>query len=80
MQFEKCVVEDWDVLYGSSNPRQLVIRVMTDCAPDQQDETFFHECIHALSFAYGLGLTENQVRVLGASLTAFLKDNRLLRE
>jgi hypothetical protein len=78
--FENQVVDNWDVVYGQTKQRELVIRLGRNCAVEQQEDTFVHEGLHAISLTFGIGLTEQQIAVLSPVLLAFLKDNRLLRE
>ena len=69
-----------EFLYGNANHRICEIKINGDCPPDVQQETFFHEAIHALNQRYGLCLEEAQVKTLGAGVHQILKDNKLLRE
>lgn len=44
-------------------------------SPNVVAYTLFHECIHAISDFYELGLTEHQVRVLEQTIPDLLKNN-----
>lgn len=70
---------------GTCRPSKTKIFVDSTIATSQQEETFFHEVIHAIYSGYGLGVglsrddEEKQVQALGHAVYAFLKDNDLLK-
>jgi len=51
------------------------IEICPDLPPQQAVLTIFHECLHAISAQYGLGLSESKVRVLEMSISALFRDN-----
>lgn len=48
-------------LYGITDLDNRIITIRMDMSPKLTVETFFHECCHAFSHEFNLGLTENQV-------------------
>jgi hypothetical protein len=67
-------------LYGLTDLNNKIITVQMGLPARLTVETYIHECIHALSDAYGLGLTENQVLAMEKPLAYILKDNNLFKE
>lgn len=76
---ERAVSDGSRTLAGQADHDNLTIR-LERCAPEQMEDTFFHESLHCMSSVFHVGLTEEQTCVLAPALHAFLKDNRLLRE
>jgi hypothetical protein len=58
----------------SSDRKIILSKSLTDV---RLMETFLHECIHAIDDVYRIGLTEQQVNVLGVSLISLIRDNRI---
>ena len=48
-------------LYGITDLDNHIITIRMGMTPKLTVETFFHECTHAFSDAFKIGLTENQV-------------------
>lgn len=46
-----------------------------NCSEQTKKIAIFHEILHLISDAYGLGLTEQQVKIGTHALIAFLADN-----
>lgn len=67
-------------LYGVTDLTNRVITIKMDMPARLTLETYFHECIHALSEEYKLGLTENQVLAMEHALPYILKDNNFLKD
>lgn len=42
---------------------------------DQEPTVIFHEALHAISFQYGLGLSESKVRILEMTVASLFRDN-----
>ncbi len=57
----------------------LLDAVLTDGHP-RMFETLLHEAIHEISDQYKVHLSEDNVGRLASGLTAFLQDNRLVKE
>lgn len=54
------------------------IVLWTGAAWTKQEETFLHECLHAISDEYGINLSEKQVTHLTKALYAFQKTNNIV--
>ena len=71
--------------FGVCRPRKLSIFIDEDVPQSQQEETFFHEVLHAIFSQNGLAKPwepekeERQVQILGHALYQFLKENNLLK-
>lgn len=63
------------IIYG---PQQ--IKIEGGLSDERTTAIFLHEVVHGIDEYMGIGLSEKQVRRLGAGLAAFLRDNNLLRE
>lgn len=60
---------------GKSITRQNFLEIAA-CEPtSQQEDTFIHEIIHALSYLLKLDMKENLVHRLAAALHTVIKDN-----
>lgn len=64
---------------GQVDYQQGTIRLL-DGAPHYVFETFIHECVHAMSYATNIDLSEDQTQALGNVLAAFLIDNGYVKE
>lgn len=67
-------------LYGVTDLTNKIITIKMGMPAKLTMETYFHECIHALSEEYKLGLTENQVLAMEHALPYVLKTDNLLKE
>lgn len=87
VQFKKAVYE---ILYTDNfldgktlgetrfNPHQIVLK--TNESDKETFHTYIHECLHAASNEYEIGLTEGQVRKLEKSIQDWLKPGNILTE
>lgn len=50
-----------NVIYGLTDLNTKTITIRMDMKPKLTVETYIHECFHAFSEEFNLGLTENQV-------------------
>lgn len=73
----------WDVIFG--NPRNdgelgeclsepQIITIKEGLKDEQEASTLLHECIHAIDYQLGLGLTERQVLGLETGIYDLLHD------
>jgi hypothetical protein len=62
-------------IYGHCDHKGGRITVNLDYAPSHQRSTLFHEAIHAVDEVYGIGLTEDQTRLLEVGLLSLIDDN-----
>ena len=74
-----------DENFGVCRPKKLTIFIDEDAAQTQQEETFFHEVLHAIYSQVGLAKQwdpekeEKEVQVLGHAFYQFLKENDMLK-
>lgn len=61
-------------LYGDVDYETRVIRIDADIPADEAQDTLIHECIHAISEAFDLGISEMKTRILGTALQCMLQD------
>ncbi len=66
---------DMNGLIGTANFNAQEICINSEHTPQTQRIAFYHEIIHILSDAYGLDLTEQQVKIGTHALIALLNDN-----
>lgn len=57
------------------NPNQIAIK--SGYSPKETVHTYLHECIHAISAEYDVGLTETQVQKLEKAVYYILKKNNV---
>lgn len=67
-------------LVGKTIPEYRQIILKTGETPKETVLTYLHEVIHAVSDAYGIGLTENQVLALESAIKHILKPNNVFKE
>lgn len=67
--------ENEELLSGQCN--SIIGRIYVDPGffPSSQRSTLFHEAIHAVDHVYGVGLTEEQVRLLEVGILSLIDDN-----
>lgn len=87
VQFKKAVYEilyTEDFLDGKTlgetrfNPHQIVLK--TNESDKETFHTYIHECLHAASNEYDIGLTEGQVRKLEKSIQDWLKPGNIIAD
>jgi hypothetical protein len=61
---------------GEHDMQKQLISIRDGLHSQQEASAFLHECLHAISDALGVGLTEAQVLALETGLFALFKDNR----
>ena len=67
--------EDMNGLVGTANFNAQEICINNEHTTQTQRIAFYHEIIHILSDAYGLELTEQQVKIGTHALIALLNNN-----
>lgn len=60
------------------DPKQIVIK--KDQTDKESVKTYIHECLHAISAEYDVGLTETQVQKLEKALPYLLKPGNIFKE
>ena len=71
--------------FGTCRPKKLRIFIDETAEKTQQEETFFHEVMHAIFHQVGMSTPwdmdkeERRVQALGHSIYQVLKENRLLK-
>lgn len=65
-----------DDAIGMCETHRQTIRVETGLPRETEEDTLFHEVIHAVDETLGLGLSERQVIALASGLLAVYKDNK----
>lgn len=67
--------------FGECDNERQIIRIASMYPVDRKLQTMLHESLHAIAHVYCVpGLRERQVELLALGLTAFLRDNGLLKE
>lgn len=67
-------------LVGKTIPEYRQIILKTNETPKETVITYLHEVLHAVSDAYGVGLTENQILAMEAAFKFILKQNNILKD
>lgn len=76
--------KNWTIRYGSTKNKDEMgeclsetqaITIKEGLKPEQERSTVLHECLHAIDFSLGLGLTERQVMGLEAGLYDLCNSN-----
>jgi len=67
--------EEMDGKLGLADFNNQLISVNQSCSSQTKKIAIYHELIHILSDAYGLQLTEEQVKIGTHALIAFVADN-----
>jgi hypothetical protein len=66
-------------VYGTTNHKTMTIVVSPEVAPMQARSTLIHEAMHALIYAAGFEITDDDeerlIRVLEVPLLAFIREN-----
>ena len=60
---------------GAFDEPTMEILINTDAPPSLVNTTIFHEILHAISYAYGMSLSEHDVLILENTLLPLLQDN-----
>ena len=69
---------DNDNCFGNVSYKKLVIGINPTYAQSQQEETFFHEVLHAIEHQLGYEENEQRNQATAHHLYLFLKENNLL--
>jgi hypothetical protein len=70
--------DDIDTM-GECDPVRLEIRIRKNLSKKKKAETFLHECLHAIAFAYGIEeLTEEVIEAIDRPIYMALKANKLI--
>ena len=70
--------EEMNGLVGSADFNKQLISINKDHTEQTQRIAVFHEVLHIVSDAYGLNLTEEQVKIGTHAFIALIEDNREL--
>jgi Zn-dependent peptidase ImmA (M78 family) len=70
--------EEMGGLVGSADFNRQLISINKEHTEQTQRIALFHEILHLLSDAYGLKLTEDQVKIGTHAFIAFVEDNQEL--
>jgi Zn-dependent peptidase ImmA (M78 family) len=68
--------EDMKGLIGTADFNKQLISINKDHTEQTQRIAVYHEILHLLSDAYGLKLTEEQVKIGTHALIAFVEENK----
>ena len=66
------------ILIGTADFNKQLIRINKDHTEQTQEIAAVHELLHIISDAYGIGLTEEQIKILTHGIIALYKDNENL--
>ena len=75
---EYCSNEEMGGLIGSADFNRQLIRINNEHTEQTQEIAVVHELLHIISDAYGIGLTEEQIKILTHGIIALYKDNENL--
>ena len=75
---EYCSNEEMGGLIGTADFNKQLIRINKDHTEQTQEIAAVHELLHIISDAYGIGLTEEQIKILTHGIIALYKDNENL--
>jgi Zn-dependent peptidase ImmA (M78 family) len=70
--------EEMNGLIGTADFNRQLISINKEHTRQTQEIALVHELLHIVSDAYGVGLTEDQIKILTHGLVAFYKDNEIL--
>ncbi len=70
--------EEMNGLIGTADFNKQLISINKDHTPQTQRIAAFHEVLHLVSDAYGLNLTEEQVKIGTHAFIALIEDNKEL--
>jgi Zn-dependent peptidase ImmA (M78 family) len=70
--------EEMNGLVGTADFNRQLISINQDHTEQTQRIAVFHEVLHLVSDAYGLNLTEEQVKIGTHAIIALIEDNREL--
>ena len=73
-----CSNEEMNGLIGSADFNRQLIRINNEHTEQTQEIAGVHEILHIISDAYGVGLTEEQIKILTHGIIALYKDNENL--
>ncbi|MEK6882319.1 MAG: hypothetical protein AABY22_22055 [Nanoarchaeota archaeon] len=79
IKFELDPSNDNDSCFGCISYKKLLIGIDPNYKQSQQEETFFHEVLHAIYHQLGLEDTEKSIQSIAHSFYEVLKDNNLLK-
>jgi hypothetical protein len=69
--------EEMNGLIGSADFNKQLISINKDHTAQTQEIAFVHEVLHILSDAYGVGMSEEQIKIMTHAIVALYKDNEL---
>ena len=67
--------EEMNGLIGTADFNRQIISINKEHTEQTQEIAFVHEILHIISDAYGINLSEEQVKILTHGLVAFYKEN-----
>ena len=70
-----CSNEEMNGLVGSADFNRQLIKINKDHTEQTQEIAAVHELLHIISDADGIGLTEEQIKILTHGIIAVHKDN-----
>ena len=73
-----CSNVEMNGLIGSADFNRQLIRINNEHTEQTQEIAGVHEILHIISDAYGVGLTEEQIKILTHGIIALYKDNENL--
>ena len=62
---------------GLTDNIKRIILIDRKLSPSAQQETFVHECLHVISYCYGMSLGEKKICRLSPALYQWFKDNKI---
>ena len=72
--------EEMNGLIGSADFNKQLISINKEHTKQTQEIAVVHEVLHILSDAYGVGLSEEQIKILTHGIVALYKDNELYEQ
>lgn len=74
-EIDSSLVSDYTELFGQVFFGEQKIFINQSYDAGQRECTLLHESIHAMDDMCGIGLQEDQVKMLGHAMYAFIRDN-----
>ena len=69
--------EEMNGLIGTADFNKQIISINKEHTEQTQEIAFVHEVLHIISDAYGISLSEEQVKILTHGIIALNKDNNI---
>jgi len=76
--WQRIILSEDKEVDGVCDHEKMEITLSDKLKETQLQETFIHECLHAIEETYKINLGESRINALAPALLAFLKDNKLI--